>query len=171
MFSESHSRDFAATPAAVEAGQAADAVAQRATDAAGVADALRESQSVGLTPEEQTRADRWWRAQLPLLDKTTAGGVANALNNLAGHATDWQLATIAEMGGPLLASKGVNPDVLTSILEANVPELKAANTARQKAVQAHSIVQQNRRSPEKSIRQGIVTSPPLSAAAYDPDAY
>lgn len=166
----SHAKDFAGTPAAVEAGRAADAVAKRATDAAGVADALRESLSVGLTPEEQTRADRWWRAQLPLLEKATAGGVANALNNLAGHATDWQLATIAEMGGPLLQSKGVNPDTLTAILEQNVPELKAANAARQTALQAHSIVQQNRRSLEKSIQQGTTTSPPVSAAAYDPDA-
>ena len=166
----SSSRDFMSTPAYVEHTQAADAVARRATDAAGVADALRESLSVGLTPEEQTRADRWWRAQLPVLEKATSGGVANALNDLAGRASDWQLATIAEMAGPLLQSKNLDPDVLDSILEQHAPELKAAGAVKQKTAQANAIVQRNRQSLEKAVKLGTVSSPPVDPSPYDVDA-
>ncbi len=164
-----HARDFAATPAVLQAAQAADAVTQRALDAQAEADRIRSGLSVPLDAAAQTRAHRWWQSQLPMLDRAGLGGVAGALNDLASHATDWQLAVIAEMAPPLLSAKGLDPDLVTAFLEQNVAVLKAANAARQKATQAHSIVQANRRSLEKSIRQGTVTSSPVSAASYDPD--
>lgn len=164
-----HARDFMSTPAFAEHTQAADAVAARDIAAQAAHDRARGGLSTPLEPAAQTRADRWWSAQLPVLEKSTAGGVAAAISNLAKGAEPWQLAVIAEMAGPLLAAKGISPDTLDAILEQNSAKLKTAGAVRQKAAQANAVVQANRNSLEKSIRLGTISSNPVDASRFDPD--
>lgn len=165
----SSSRDFMSTPAYVEHTQAADAVAQRADAAQTAADRVRGGLSTPLDAASQTRADRWWRSVQPVLEKATSGGLGNALNNLAAGATDWQLATIAEMAAPMLQAKGIGGDTLDAILGQYAPELKAANAVAQKAAQAHAVVHQNRLSFEKAVKLGTIASQPVDASPYDSD--
>jgi hypothetical protein len=164
-----HARDFMATPAYVEYTQAADAVAQRANDAQTAADRVRGGLSTPLDAAAQTRADRWWRSQEPVLEKATTGGIGAALNTLASHAEPWQLSVISEMAGPLLQAKGISPDTLDAILGQHAPELKAANAVAQKAAQAHAVVHQNRLSFEKAVKLGTISSQPVDASPYDSD--